>query len=194
MEETTNTAVISEENSGGDPKGNADNAAAVSTNEGAEKTFTQAELDEAIRRRLERERRGMPSKDELKAFREWQDSQKTAEQLSAEKLTAAENDRADAVRRAEAAEAKCTAFSKGVKPEAVDDVIALAMAKLAMSKVSDSVTIEQAIDEVIVKYPVFCGSDKPKAPQGADMSGGGRNITDGVTARFLERNPSIRIS
>ena len=188
MEEATNTAVISEENSGGDPKGNADNAAAVSTNEGAEKTFTQAELDEAIKRRLERERRGMPSKDELKAFRDWQDSQKTAEQLSAEKLTAAENDRADAVRRAEAAEAKCTAFSKGVKPEAVDDVIAL-----ALSKVSDSVTIEQAIDEVIVKYPVFCGSDKPKAPQGADMSGGGRNITDGVTARFLERNPSIKI-
>lgn len=185
---TTVTETITAENGGGDPKGNADNAAAVSTNEGAEKTFTQAELDEAIKRRLERERRGMPSKDELKAFRDWQDSQKTAEQLSAEKLTAAENDRADAVRRAEAAEAKCTAFSKGVKPEAVDDVIAL-----ALSKVSDSVTIEQAIDEVIVKYPVFCGQDKPKAPQGADMSGGGRNITDGVTARFLERNPSIKI-
>lgn len=185
---TTVTETITAENSGGDPKGNADNAAAVSTNEGAEKTFTQAELDDAIKRRLERERKGMPSKDELKAFHEWQDSQKTAEQLSAEKLTAAENGRADAVRRAEAAEAKCTAFSKGVKPDSVDDVIAL-----AMSKVSDSVTIEQAIDEVIGKYPTFCGTDKPKAPQGADMSGGGRNITDGVTARFLERNPSIKL-
>lgn len=184
----TVTETITAENNGGDPTGNADNAAAVSTNEGAEKTFTQAELDDAIKRRLERERKGMPSKDELKAFREWQDSQKTAEQLSNEKLTAAENDRADAVRRAEAAEAKCTAFSKGVKPDAVDDVIALAMAK-----VSDSVTIEQAIDGVIAKYPSFCNADKPKIPQGADMSGGGRNITDGVTARFLERNPNIKI-
>lgn len=45
----------------------------------------------------------MPSKDELKAFKEWQDSQKTAEQLSQEKITAAENGRTEAMKRAEAA-------------------------------------------------------------------------------------------
>lgn len=47
------------ENSGGDPKGNAENADAVSTNEGAEKTFTQKELDEQIKKRLERERKNI---------------------------------------------------------------------------------------------------------------------------------------
>ena len=72
MAEETNTTVTETnqaENSGGDPQGNAGNADAVSTNEGAEKTFTQKELDEIVKQRLERERKGMPTKDEMKAFR-----------------------------------------------------------------------------------------------------------------------------
>ncbi|MGN0553172.1 MAG: hypothetical protein ACI4I1_07305 [Oscillospiraceae bacterium] len=182
--ETNQTA----ENSGGDPQGNAGNADAVSTNEGAEKTFTQKEVDGIVKERLERERKGMPTKDELKAFRAWQDSQKTAEQLSAEKVTAAENGKAEAEKRAEAAEARCTAYSKGVKSEAVDDVIALAMAK-----VSDSVSIEQAIDEVVKKYPPFCGASEPKGiTTGVDLSGGSKN-KDGVEAAFLARNPHIKL-
>ena len=68
------------ENSGGDPKGDADKADAVSTpeTEQAEKTFTQKELDDIVKQRLDRAKKDMPSKDELKAFREWKDSQKTA--------------------------------------------------------------------------------------------------------------------
>ncbi|MGN1304990.1 MAG: hypothetical protein ACI4YB_08135 [Oscillospiraceae bacterium] len=191
MAEETNTTVTETkqaENSGGDPQGNAENAAAVSTNEGAEKTFTQKELDEIVKQRLERERKGMPTKDEMKAFKAWQDSQKTAEQLSAEKVTAAENGKAEAEKRAEAAEARCTAYSKGVKPEAVDDVIALAMAK-----VGDDKTVEQAIDEVIKKYPSFCGASEPKGiTTGVDLSGGSKN-KDGVEAAFFARNPHIKL-
>lgn len=192
MAEETNTTVTetnTAENSGGDPQGRTDNNVnAVSTNEGAEKTFTQKELDDIVKQRLERAKKDMPSKDELKAFKEWQDSQKTAEQLSQEKITAAENGRTEAVKRAEAAEARCTAYSKGVKSEAVDDVIALAMAK-----VSDSKTIEQAIDEVVTKYPSFCGTAQTKGiTTGVDLSGGSNN-KDGVTAAFLARNPNIKI-
>ena len=40
-----------------------------------ERTFTQAEVDELINKRLARARKGMPTDDELKAFREWQDKQ-----------------------------------------------------------------------------------------------------------------------
>lgn len=55
-------------------------------NEGqAEKTFTQEELDKIVQDRLDREKKKMPSKEELKAFKEWQESQKTAEQKQAEK-------------------------------------------------------------------------------------------------------------
>lgn len=54
-------------------------------------------------------------------------------------------------------EAKYTAVSKGVKLEAVEDVIAL-----AKNKVSNKVTLEQAIESVIEKYPQFgTAPDKP---------------------------------
>ena len=55
-------------------------------NEGqAEKTFTQEELNKIVQERLDKEKKKMPSKDELKAFKNWQESQKTAEQKQAEK-------------------------------------------------------------------------------------------------------------
>lgn len=51
------------------------------TEEKAEKTFTQEEVDNIVKDRLKK----MPSKEELKAFKEWQESQKTEEQKQAEK-------------------------------------------------------------------------------------------------------------
>ena len=190
MAEETNTTVTETnqaENSGGDPKGNADNAAAVSTPDTAqaEKTFTQKELDEIVRQRLDRAKKDMPSKDELKAFKEWQDNQKTAEQRSAEKIAAAESGRTAAEKRAEAAEAKCTALTKGVRPEVLDDVITL-----AMSKVGDDKTVEQAIDEVIKKHPSFCAAAE-KAPEkkpsflGASGSGGNSQNDEINAARAI---------
>lgn len=188
---TTVTETNKVENSGGDPKQpvSPQGEKGVSTNEGAEKTFTQKELDDIVKQRLDRAKKDMPSKEEMDAFHKWQDSRKTAEQLSQEKITAAENGRTEAVKRAEAAEARCTAYSKGVKAEAVDDVIALAMAK-----VSDSKTIEQAIDEVVTKYPSFCGAAETKSSITTGVSfNGSPNDRDGVTAAFLRRNPNIKI-
>ena len=189
---TTVTETNKAENSGGDPKGNAGNAAAVSTPEPeqAAKTFTQAEVNEIIKQRLERQAKGQPSKEEMDAFRKWQDSQKTAEQLSAEKISAAENGKAEAERRAQAAEAKCLAFSKGVSNEAVEDVIAL-----AMNKVDDNTPIDKAIEAVIAKYPSFC-SAKSEAPNGittgVSFNKGGGSQMSGVERRFYEKNPDLR--
>ena len=45
-----------------------------------ERTFTQAEVDAIIQTRLERERKNLPSKDELSAFRNWKASQQTEEE------------------------------------------------------------------------------------------------------------------
>lgn len=55
-------------------------------NEGqTEKTFTQEELNKIVQDRIEKEKKKMPSKEELKAFKDWQESQKTVEQKQAEK-------------------------------------------------------------------------------------------------------------
>ena len=91
---------------GGDPtqavKGGAnlpEKAVSTSEPEQTAKTFTQAELDAIVKQRLERQAKGHPSKEEMEAFRKWQDSRKTAEQLSQEKISAAENGRADAEKK-----------------------------------------------------------------------------------------------
>lgn len=198
MAETNTNTTVTEtnkvENSGGDPtqavKGNSPEKA-VSTNEGAEKTFTQSELDEIVKQRLERQKKGQPSKEEMDAFHKWQDSQKTAEQLSAEKISAAESRAAEAEKKAAAAEAKAYAYSKGVNAEAVDDVIAL-----AIPKVDDNTTMEKAIEAVIAKYPSFC-SAKSEAPKGittgVSFGNGGGSQLSGVEAAFYAKNPDIKI-
>ena len=55
-------------------------------NEGqAEKTFTQEELNKIVQERLDKEKKKMPSKEDLKAFKEWKESQKTEAEKQAEK-------------------------------------------------------------------------------------------------------------
>ena len=199
MAETNTNTTVTEtnkaENNGGDPtqavKGNSPEKA-VSTNEGAEKTFTQSELDEIVRQRLERQKKGQPTKEEMDAFHKWQDSQKTAEQLSAEKISAAESRAAEAEKKASAAEAKAYAYSKGVNAEAVDDVIAL-----AIPKVDDNTTMEKAIEAVIAKYPSFC-SAKSEPQKGITTgvsfgNGSGGSQLSGVEAAFYAKNPDLKI-
>lgn len=158
----------------------------------AAKTFTQDEVNDLIKSRLERERKGLPGKDELAAFHKWQDEQKSAEQKSAEAIKV-QSDRADAAEKKVAAlEAKLLAASKGVKPDAADDVVAL-----ASLKVSDDMPLEKAIDEVLKKYPQatlapqFAGTSAP-ATTGVPGGNGGASCS-GVEAAFLAKNPGIKI-
>ena len=155
----------------------------------AEKTFTQAELDEIVKQRLERQKKGLPSKEEMEAFHKWQDSQKSAEQLSAEKISAAEARASEAEKKAAAAEAKAYAYSRGVSAEAVEDVIAL-----ALPKVGDNTTMEKAIDAVVAKYPAFCGKQEAKGiTTGVPFGNGGGSQLSGVEAAFLAKNPGLKI-
>jgi hypothetical protein len=51
----------------------------------AEKTFTQSEFDEALKKAVSRKTKDMPSKEELDKFKEWQDQQKTESDKLVEK-------------------------------------------------------------------------------------------------------------
>ena len=178
MADETNTTVTETknmaENSGGDPKGDADKADAVSTpeSEQAEKTFTQKELDDIVKQRLDRAKKDMPSKDELKAFREWKDSQKTAEQKAAEQLAEVAAARDSAEREKSRLEIKVSCLAKGVDVEAVDDVIAL-----AERFIDDDTTIEKAVEKVLEKYPSFRSAVKVPG------------ITTGVKTTVSEKSP-----
>ena len=88
MEENQNTEnqnTNTVENANVEGTGNVDTQT-TNQNEGqAEKTFTQEELNKIVQERLDKEKKKMPSKEDLKAFKDWKESQKTAEEKQAEK-------------------------------------------------------------------------------------------------------------
>ncbi|MEG1004345.1 MAG: hypothetical protein RSD13_05050 [Clostridium sp.] len=120
-----------------------------------DKTFTQADVDKLIKDRVAREKKGQLSKDEIKAYQDWKESQKTDEEKKNEALTNAEKAKQNAEERANTLEAKVTCLSKGVIANSVDDVVILAKAI-----VSDEVSMEQAVDKILEKYPSFKGEQQ----------------------------------
>ena len=79
--QNTNT----EEGTNAEGTGNVDTQTTNQNEVQAEKTFTQEELNKIVQERLDKEKKKMPSKEDLKAFKDWKESQKTAEQKQAEK-------------------------------------------------------------------------------------------------------------
>ncbi|MGU8541664.1 hypothetical protein ACV3P9_15685, partial [Clostridium perfringens] len=65
-----------------------------------EKTFTQEEVNRMIKDRVAREKKGQLSKEELKAYQDWKESQKTEAEKQSEALTNAEKAKQDAEERA----------------------------------------------------------------------------------------------
>ena len=119
------------------------------------KSYTQDELDKLIESRVSRERKKIMNDEEYKKYEAWKESQKTEEEKKNEALTNAEKARIAAEEKATALEAKVTCLSKGVNATSVDDVVILAKAM-----VTEEVTIEQAIDKVLEKYPSFKGEQQ----------------------------------
>lgn len=148
-----------------------------------EKTFTQADVDKLIQERVARERKNQLSKEELKAYQEWKESQKTEEEKKNEALTNAEKAKLAAEERANNLEAKVTCLSKGVVATSVDDVVILAKAM-----VTEEVTIEQAIDKVLQKYPSFKGAQQQEEQKGFVIGAGSQqqkeNTNDALARAF----------
>lgn len=148
-----------------------------------EKTFTQADVDKLIQERVAREKKNQLSKDELKAYNDWKESQKTEEEKKNEALTNAEKARLAAEEKATALEAKVTCLSKGVIATSVDDVVVLAKAM-----VTDELNIEQAIDKVLEKYPSFKGEQQQEENKGFKIGAGAEqtkgNANDALAAIF----------
>ena len=152
-------------------------------NQQDEKTFTQADVDRLIKERLAREKKGQPSKEDLEAFNNWKESQKTEAQKQSEALTNAEAKAKAEEERANTLEAKVTCLSKGVLADSVDDVVILAKAM-----VSDDVTMDQAVDKVLEKYPSFKGVQQQEENKGFKIGAGSEkqkeNVNDALSRAF----------
>lgn len=118
-----------------------------------EKKFTQAEMTATAAKEKKQGRAAAfremgfksekEAKEQLEAFRKYQESQLTPEQKTAAKIEQASNDKSDAEKRAEAAENKLAAIQAGVKKDAVDDAVAI-----AMMKVEDGKSLEDVLGEM----------------------------------------------
>lgn len=128
--------------------------------DGGEKTFTQAEVDALIAREkakaTAKATKGMPSEDEMKAFAAWKESQ----QSEKERWDNLVKDRDTAQSSLAAAMAKSTeqehllfVVGKGYGLEEAD-YIAYKAGKL----VTDDVTFEQAVDQIIKSHTPQQGS------------------------------------
>ena len=109
-----------------------------------EKTFTQADVDALIQKRLDRERKKYPSEDELSAYRTWKESQQT-EQERWNNLTK-ERDESRTALSAAQAELEQLKHEKYVLSKGLSGEEAEFIAFKAGKMVSDKTTFEQAVD------------------------------------------------
>lgn len=158
------------------------NAGEVATAEVAKeetKTFTQEEVNGLVAKEAKKAQEKIfkslgfedvkSAKEGFEQLREWKDSQKTEAEKQSEAIADKEK-QLEAMRlENQQLTAKYAAVTLGVRSDAVDDVIAL-----AQSKVTDDVTINDAISEVLAKYPQFGNvPEEPKEEPKPSFSVGG---------------------
>ena len=148
-----------------------------------EKTFTQADVDAIVARRLAKAQKGMPDEAELAAYRAWKESQQTDQQRM-EALTKerddAKKDLLTANEKTEQYEREILLLKKGVDPEDVDYYIFK-----AGKMVSDTKTFEQAVDELIKARKKDDGNRR--VDFGAPL-GGGQNPQPSRAAQLYQQH------
>nr|DAJ15341.1 MAG TPA: Major capsid protein [Siphoviridae sp. ctqcj14] len=110
------------------------------------KTFTQEEVDAMIGKRLAKAMKGMPSDDELTAYRTWKDSQQTEQERQAKREKEfADNKSALTAAQAEVQQLKREKYvlSKGLTGEEAE-FISFKAEKI----MDDKTTFEQAVDKL----------------------------------------------
>lgn len=139
-----------------EPKVQQNNTPAPAPEPAPEKTFTQAEMDAIIGKRVAKAMKGMPSEEELTAFRAWKDSQQTEK----ERWDSLTKERDESKAALNAAQAELTQYKrekllldKGISPEDVD-YYAFKIGKL----VTDELPFEKAAESYL----------KEQAPRGKD--------------------------
>lgn len=95
------------------------------------------------------------AKEGLRKFREWQESQKTEQEKQKELLDSLSKEKESLTAENASLKAQLSALKQGVKGEDVDAVIAI-----AEKLVNDETSFDDAIKQVIEKYPQFTQQEK----------------------------------
>ena len=153
--------------------------------EGEEKTFTQEEVNSFLKKETAKALKGMPSKEELKAFKEWQETQKTAEQKQAEK----EAEYQKALSEKENVLQENKVLKAGVNADDVDYVV------YKVSKMEGD--FEENLAEFLEKNPKFINQGQEPEGETKGTSTGVHtqkqptNQDSGVMAILKQKHPEI---
>lgn len=159
-----------------------------------EKKFTQKDVDDAVKKRIARERRKWQREQQKKESGSGSDGRGRAgddgKEKDDEKLKEAES-------RAIKAETRAACFEAGVDKDAIDDVTALAHAYM---EADEDLDLEDAIEKVVKKYPHFKNkagasdddADDSKGKSWGERQKGGSKRLTGVEAAFLKKNPGLK--
>lgn len=158
-----------------------ENAETQTAEEKVEKTFaTQEDFNEALKKELARKTRNMPSKDELKAFNEWKESQKTETEKSLEKDKKIET----LEKQLAYAENKSVVANAGVDSK---------FQKFVLSEVSEMEgDFEDNLKDYLKENPQFLISkvETPKS-NGVATQKISEDADDGVTAILKAKHPDL---
>lgn len=158
------------------------------TQEQPVKTFTQDEVTGLVAKESKKAQEKIfkslgfedikSAKEGLQQLKEWKDSQKSEAEKQSEALAAKEKELEIALSDKKNLEAKLSALTLGVNAESVDDVITLS-ARL----VSDEVSIEDAIGQVLQKYPQFGRTEQSEEKKPRFSAGGNPDVSgqEGIT-------------
>ena len=190
-----------EDRSNGDDSGEGDDQDDDNSDEDGEeddqeeKKFSQKDMEDAVKKRLARERRKWQREQQKKAAVKPEIGETSSEKEESEET----KELREKASKAEEMELKWTCLEHDVDKSCVDDVLALARVHMAKDKDMD---IEDAIDKVLKKYPQFktsSGKDedeeetKGNKAWGERQKGRAKKVT-GVEAAFLKKNPGLKIN
>lgn len=160
-----------------------------------EKRFTQKDVDDAVKKRIARERRKWQREQQKKESGSGADGRGRAgddgKEKDDEKLKEVES-------RAIKAETRAACFEAGVDKDAIDDVTALARAYM---EADEDLDLEDAIEKVVKKYPHFKkgadssddNEDETSRKAWGERQRGTRKKRSGVEEAFLKKNPGLKI-
>lgn len=149
-----------------------------------EKTFTQAELDAIVKERLARAAKGLPAKDELTAFKKWQEEQKAEGLKSDDKLKKLE----EYEQKLQAYEQREKVRAANVEGRFIDFVVFEANRR--MNKNTD---FEAALKAYLAENPNYLAGNPFSFGAGGYRQGWSGQQLSGVEAEFLKRNPDLKL-
>lgn len=144
-----------------------------------EKTFTQDEFNEALRKEVSRKTKGIPSKEELDAYKEWKESQKSEEEKRLEKEKSYQDTISSKDNEISNLTKENLLLRKGVKDDDMDYVL------FKVSKLDGE--FEDNLETFLKDNPKFLVSNETKETKTVDLGSehSEENVNDNTLARQI---------